>query len=169
MVEILMGDVRKETNPYSGQVMLRRLDVRKPEQMWLEATFESTESESVPSAYYVPAGLTSIIDRLQTHGIHLEQLTGPANLQLEQFRIESIQAAAQVFEKHQERTLIGKYESVEQTLPAGTWRVPMNQPLARLAFYLLEPRSNDGLATWNFLDDALKDATVYPIRRATSP
>jgi hypothetical protein len=32
----------------------------------------------------------------------------------------------------------------------------MRQPLARLAFYLLEPRSNDGLVTWNVLDEALK-------------
>ena len=31
----------------------------------------------------------------------------------------------------------------------------MNQPLARLAFYLLEPRSDDGLVDWNFLDAAL--------------
>jgi hypothetical protein len=32
----------------------------------------------------------------------------------------------------------------------------MTQKLARLAFYLLEPRSNDGLVTWNVLDEALK-------------
>ncbi len=32
----------------------------------------------------------------------------------------------------------------------------MTQPLARLAFYLLEPRSYDGLVTWNVLDEALK-------------
>jgi hypothetical protein len=41
-----------------------------------------------------------------------------------------------------------------------------NQPLGRLAFYLLEPTSDDGLVAWNFLDDVLKDATtVYPILR----
>jgi dipeptidyl-peptidase-4 len=45
------------------------------------------------------------------------------------------------------------------------YRVPLNQPLARLAFYLLEPRSNDGLVTWNFLDDAMKSSNVYPIMR----
>ena len=164
-VEILMGDTGREINPYSAQVMLRRLDVRKPEQMWLEATFDSTESERVPFAYYVPAALTSVIERLQAHGVRLEQLTDAVTLQLEEFRIESTQTAPQAFEKHQERTLTGRYESVERTLPAGTWRVPMNQPLARLAFYLIEPRSNDGLATWNFLDEALKGANVYPILR----
>ena len=41
----------------------------------------------------------------------------------------------------------------------------MTQPLARLAFYLIEPASDDGLVNWNFLDDELKDAKVYPILR----
>jgi hypothetical protein len=41
----------------------------------------------------------------------------------------------------------------------------MAQPLARLAFSLLAPTSDDGLVYWNFLDDDLKDATVYPILR----
>ena len=40
----------------------------------------------------------------------------------------------------------------------------MNQRLARLAFYLLEPRSSDGLLTWNVLDEAVKRST-YPILR----
>jgi dipeptidyl-peptidase-4 len=30
--------------------------------------------------------------------------------------------------------------------------VRMAQPLANLAAYLLEPQSNDGLMTWNYLD-----------------
>jgi hypothetical protein len=163
--EILMGDTMEEVNPYSGQTMLRRLDVRRPEQMWLENTFESTESERVPSAYYIPAALAPTLERLRAHGIRLERLDQPATLPLEEFRIDSSQVAAQTFEKHQERTVTGKYEPIERTLPAGTFRVSMNQPLARLAFYLIEPRSNDGLLTWNFLDDAVKDSKIYPITR----
>jgi hypothetical protein len=41
----------------------------------------------------------------------------------------------------------------------------MTQPLARLAFYLLEPASDDGLVVWNVLDDQLTDAKTYPILR----
>jgi hypothetical protein len=164
--EILMGDTTEEVNPYSGQTMLRRLDLRKPELMWLETTFESTESERVPSAYYIPGTFTAAVERLRAHGIRLERLDQPAKLSLEEFQIESNQVAAQPFETHQERTLTGKYEPIERTMPAGTYRVSMNQPLARLAFYLIEPRSNDGLLTWNFLDDALKDSTTYPITRS---
>jgi len=42
----------------------------------------------------------------------------------------------------------------------------MRQPLARLAFLLLEPRSRDGLVAWNVLDEALKGASAYPILRS---
>ena len=164
--EILMGDTVDEINPFSGERMLRRLDVRKPEQMWLETTFESTESERVPSAYYVPASLGSVIERLRSHGIRLERLDQPTTVSMEEFHIAASQVAAQTFEKHQERTVTGQYEPIERTMPAGTYRIEMSQPLARLAFYLLEPRSSDGLLTWNVLDQALTGSNLYPIVRS---
>ena len=94
----------------------------------------------------------------------MERLNQPLTLDLEEFRIASNQTA-QVFEKHEARTVTGKYEPVRRSLPAGSYRIRMNQSLARLAFYLIEPRSNDGLLTWNALDDALKSSNVYPILR----
>ena len=52
------------------------------------------------------------------------------------------------------------------TVPAGSFAVPMNQKLARLAFYLLAPTSDDGLVTWNTLDEMLgADVKEYPILR----
>jgi hypothetical protein len=163
--EILMGDTAEEINPISGQRMRRRLDVRKPEQMWLDAAFDSTESERVPSAYYIPSTLTAVLERLRNHGIRIEQIDRRSTLRLEEFRIDSTQIVNQTFEGHRARTVTGAYQPVERTIESGFYRVPMNQPLARLAFYLIEPRSNDGLLTWNFLDDALKDAKTYPILR----
>jgi hypothetical protein len=165
MVEILMGETEDEVNPYSGRVMFRRKEVRRPEMMYEDAAFESTDAERVPSAYYIPANLTAAIERLRAHGVKMERLEQGAALALEEFQIESTQVTPQAFENHKERTATGKYAPVERTLPAGTYRIPMNQPLARLAFYLIEPRSNDGLLTWNVLDDALRDPKVYPILR----
>ena len=160
-----MGETAEEVNPYSGQMMLRRLDVRKPEQMWLDAAFDSTESERVPSAYYIPPSLASVVERLRDHGIRLEQIDRQTTLRLEEFRIETTQVAAQTFEGHRQRTVTGEYQPVERTITPGFFRVPMNQPLSRLAFYLIEPRSNDGLLTWNFVDDLLEGGKAYPILR----
>ena len=84
---------------------------------------------------------------------------------VEEFRIDSNTAAATPFQNHNERTLTGAWVPAERELPAGTLRVDLTQPLARLAFYLIEPRSDDGLVDWNLLDEALKDAKAYPIVR----
>jgi hypothetical protein len=165
MVEILMGGVEEEINPFSGAVMLKRTDVRRPERMWEYATFESTEQERVPAAYYVPASLTAVVTRLNAHGIRLERVVQDQRLPLEQFTIESTALAEREFERHRERTTAGRYAIVDAAVVAGTWRVDMTQPLARLAFYLLEPRSNDALLTWNLLDEALTTSTRYPILR----
>lgn len=164
-VEILLGDVAEELNPYTGIMMFRRLDVRKPERMPEFGTFKATDTETVPSVYYVPANLTGVIDRLAGHGVRVLRLEQPRTVKVEEFAIASNQQAERPFEQHRERTLTGSYRAAERNLPAGTVVVPMDQPLARLVFYLLEPRSDDGFLNWNVLDDSLKDAAVYPIMR----
>lgn len=71
--------------------------------MWEYATFESVETERVPSAYYVPQELRAA-ERLQAHGIALERLPEAATLALEEFGMQSSEVTAQAFENHRERT-----------------------------------------------------------------
>jgi hypothetical protein len=101
------------------------------------------------------------------HGVGAAPLKSATTLTVEEFRIQKNEAADKPFQNHTERTLSGAWQSSERQLPSGTLRVDMKQPLARLAFYLLEPRSDDGLTDWNFLDEALRNAKVYPIVRTT--
>jgi hypothetical protein len=164
-VEILMGEVAEERNPYSGQMMFRRVDVKRPEQMYEMGTFKATDSERVPVAYFVPPNLRTVIDRLQAHGIAATALEAAQPVEIEEFRIEGIEPAARPFQNRTERLLRGAWTAVERDLPAGTLRIDMSQPLARLAFYLLEPRSDDGLANWNLVDGLEANAEVYPIVR----
>lgn len=164
-VEILMGEVATERHPYTGRPMLRRLDVVKPERMVERGTFEATATETAPLAYLVPADLAAVLDRLRAHGVLMEPLAAPLQGELERFRIDSSSVAEREFQGHRERTLEGAWEPFAGTVPAGTWRVEMAQPLARLAFYLLEPRSDDGLTNWNFFDEALEGAAYHPVLR----
>jgi hypothetical protein len=169
MVEVLMGEVEDEVNPVSGATMWRRKDVVKPEQMTDRMWFEPTTTDEVPTEYYIPATATASIELLRKHGIQMRQTTAPVR-GVEQFAITSNTARPPTnsidTQQHALRTLDGKWEpAADVTVPAGSWVVPMNQPLARLAFYLLAPTSDDGLVTWNFLDDLLKDAKTYPIYR----
>jgi Zinc carboxypeptidase len=163
MVDVLMGEVEPEKNPNNDADMCRRKDVVKIEQMVDMMWFEPATTETAPSAYYVPAEATKAILLLKAHGIQMRE-SAPSGA-VEWFAIDS-NSAAQTFEGHAMRKLEGKWGTNPDIKPGGRWwEVRMNQPLSRLAFYLLEPASDDGLAAWNALDDQLKDAKTYPIAR----
>lgn len=166
-VEILMGELTTEKNPYTGAMMRRRLDVRKPEMMYEYTSFEASESTRAPRAYLVPAALRLVVDRLEAHGVGFSQLQQAATLRVEQFRIESSIAAEREYQGHKVRTLTGKWEEAEQNVPSGTIVVLVDQPLGRLIVLLLEPRSGDGLAAWNLMDAVLdkEKPRFYPVLR----
>jgi hypothetical protein len=164
-VEILLGDVVEEKNPNDGHIMDRRADVRKPERMPEYGTFKGTDAERVPSFYYLPPRLTAASAHLRAHGIQMTTLARPATIAVEEFQISGSELARE-FQGHKERSLKGSWVAAEGQLPAGTLRIDMSQPLARLAFYLIEPRSDDGLVDWNILDEAIGESKVYPIVRS---
>jgi Zinc carboxypeptidase len=169
-VDILMGEVEDEVNPLNGAIMNRRKDVTKVETMTDQMWFESTTTELVPAEFYVPAEATKVLDLLRAHGITIRQVAQPVT-GVEAFTITSNTArpARQSidFGMHELRTIEGEWKPSTVTVPAGAaWAVPMNQPLARLAFYLLAPTSDDGVLNWNLLDDLLpQGGTLYPIVR----
>jgi hypothetical protein len=164
-VAILVGAVAEDRHPYTGERMLRRLEVRRPERMPEFQTFRPTETAVAPAFYYVPPDLKKVIALLEAHGMRLERLNGAETRTVERFSIDSQSAAPNEFQGHRERTLYGHWEPAEVTLPESTVVVAVHQPLGRLAFTLLEPRSDDGVVDWNVLDDVLADAKSYPILR----
>src|SRR5436190_8716702 len=162
-VDVLMGEVEPETNPLNQAVMCRRKDVVQPEKMVDMMWFEPAATETAPSAYYVPADATKAIGLLKAQGLQMREAPVPAGA--ESFTITT-NAAAQNFEGHAMRKIEGQW--VGQGSPKAATKyleISTAQPLGRLAFYLLEPASDDGLVAWNYLDDQLKDADVYPILR----
>ena len=165
-IEVLMGEVEEITHPVDGHPMHLRKDVKKPEKMADYSTFAGTEPERVPSAYFVPVTEKDAVDRLRAHGIMMTPLRAATAARIEAFRIDSSEAAATPFQNHHERTVTGAWIAGERELPAGTLRIDVAQPLGRLAFYLLEPRADDGLVNWNLLDATLQGAKTYPIVRS---
>ncbi len=168
-VEILLGEVIEERNPYTGRVMLRRADVVHPERLPQFQTFVATETAIAPAVYFVPGDLSSALDLLDDHGVRWYRMERPETRQVQRFVIDSMSVSQREFQGHKHRSLYGHYEEAEVTLPAGTAVVPVAQPLGRLAFSLIEPRSDDGMVTWNVLDQVLEEADTYPILRAMQP
>jgi hypothetical protein len=131
-----------------------------------------------PGFPFRPAGspmsrtINSVIDRLEAHGIRYFKTGRGAALSAERFRIASSTVEEREYQgTHKLRTLTGAWEAIEQPVPAGSLVVPMDQPLARLAFVLLDPRSDDGLMAWNVLDPILAATPgpeFYPVLRTMS-
>ena len=164
-IEVLMGEVSEEKHPVDGHIMNLRKDVKKPETMLDFSTFKGIEPERVPAAYLHPASLTQALDRLRAHGVAVTAAQ-PRRTWLSK---NSASTRATPRPRRSRTTTNGRSpargSTAERDLPAGTLKVDVSQPLGRLAFYLLEPRSDDGLVDWNLLDEALKDAKMYPIVR----
>lgn len=161
---ILFAPVREEKNPYTGAKMYRMNEDSLHTEMVPEyQLFSATRKAKVPTAYAVPDTLIQVIQLLEAHGIAMEQLTTAKHVRGEQFKITESRQQPNPFQGHSMRRLEGIFEPVERDLPAGTYIVPMSQSLSLLAFSLLEPESDDGVVTWNFLDKALANTIYYPI------
>ncbi|HEX2078551.1 MAG TPA: M14 family metallopeptidase [Longimicrobium sp.] len=163
-VAILMGEVREEANPVTGHMMLRRADVVREERMPEFQAFDAGETERAPAMYLLPPGMDSIADRLRMHGVRVVPMDAGSRA-VEAFRVDSTTVAERAFQGHRERRIWGRWERRTVELAPGTLAVPMDQPLARLVFTLLEPRSDDGFANWNLLDPWIEAGGTYPVLR----
>ncbi len=169
-VEILVGKVTKIRNPNSGKMMTAMLEDKvTPVKMLDYGMFEATRTVPTAGAYLFQRekGMQVVLDKLLAHGITVEELTAPATLEVKVFRIEDVTKKQKLFEGHHQVILRGNYEGQKLELPQGTLLVRTTQPLGILAAYLLEPESEDGLVTWNFLDSFLEKGKVYPIYKLT--
>jgi hypothetical protein len=127
--------------------------------------FNATRTITPPVAYVLPASADSVIARLRTHGVIVEQLRAPWRGAGETFTVDSIAKAGRPFQGHQEVLLEGKWTAGTIEAPAGAYLVRTNQQLGVLAVLLLEPESDDGLGTWNFFDRWLTKGQPHPVLR----
>ena len=136
----------------------------------VEIDFAPTLEVPRPFAYLIPAGFSKAIDILRAHGIQAEALDAAVELPVEVERIVKFTRARGRFEGL-ETIDVGesKIRTEPRTVPAGTVVVRTAQPLSSLAVYLLEPRSDDGLTTWNVFGDALAPDRDHPVLKVREP
>ena len=166
-VTILLGEVEELEHPETGETILLRRDVRIETPMAEYGRFAATDTETVPDAYYLLPGSDAAVEVLRAHGVAVLPVLQETSIIAERFQLDSTTVAERPFQGHNERTLFGRWAPAEGQflqLPAGSVVVPLNQRLGRLAFTLLEPRSDDGLFDWGFFDDQI-EAGVVPVLR----
>jgi hypothetical protein len=170
-IAILVGDVRKVLNPRSGREMLQMTDMAVPVQMRDYGVFAATRSLPLPRGWVIPRALAesprlaASLDRVRWHGIRIAPVRADTVMDVDRFVIADLTRAPKPFQGHQESRLAGTMERAKLSVETGSLFIPADQPLARLAFYLLEAESDDGLVTWNILEEGLGAGQTYPIYR----
>jgi hypothetical protein len=179
-VDIVLADVVSEPNPYvPDQPMRRRVNgSERVERMPHYGLIQGTETSVAPRAFILLAdgsdgarvAMARVMDRLQAHGVKHFTTASPRVVSGERFRIQTstLDERESRGGGHKLRTLTGAWEPVELQVPAGSLVIRLDQPLARLAFVLLDPRSDDGFMAWNLLDSVLAASpppAMYPLVR----
>jgi hypothetical protein len=165
-VPILVGEVVKKTNVLSGHEMTAMVeDAVTPVKMLDYGLFAATRSVPIGRAYLIPhkEQLSIIVEKLKAHGIVVEELASPLTTDVETFTIEKVTRAPRRIQGHDNLKVTWKSNEEKMRFEPGTYLVRTSQPLGLLAAYLLEPESDDGLVSWNFLDAFLEPQKVLPV------
>lgn len=158
-----------------GRKRAKKTDRLKNYHVPFYGKFVSTESVSLPKGYFISENKKEIADKLLQHGIIVEQLTESVELKVTSFQVEKIENSQRMYQGHLTTKISGIYKSGERKIKAGTYFVGMDQPLADLAAYLLEPESDGGLVYWNFFDRYLRvsqwsrSLNEFPVLRLMQP
>ena len=170
-IDVLVGAVGSAPNPRSGKPM-RTMDERAatPTSMAVYDRFAATSTRRVPREYIVRSStsrlLEAVAQSLAAHGVRFERARIASRRQVEQFVLATVARNGRLFQGHHEATVTGRFEIREVDVPAGSIVVRTDQPLGRVAFYLLEPESNDSLSTWNVLDADLTPGKIHPVLKS---
>jgi len=141
----ISGGVRVEWTgePFTAQVIQLATDV-------------PAMTVSRPAAYWIPPGWRDVIERLEIHGIRMERTTEPRDVEVEMLRLTEPELEEEPFEGHVRVSATPVAERRTEHFPAGSVRVPTDQPLGDLAMLLLEPGAPDSFFQWGFFHSVLE-------------
>jgi len=168
---ILVGDVSERPHPVTGAPMRQMSELAAPVPMREFGRYAATRTRPLPAGWVIPRGLAAsprmaaALDRLRWHGISTETVETTRQMDVDRFVVQGLTRSERAVEGHHEVRLTVTMERAALTVDPGSVYVPANQPLARLASYLLEPDSDDGLVTWSLVEEALTVGQGYPIYR----
>jgi hypothetical protein len=155
-VEIAGTASRVETSTVSGGPVIRWLGEPTTQKIPLIRLHRATVTAVRPKAYWIPPSAGEVIERLRLHGIVMETLAAPREVDVEMDRLTNAKLATQPFEGHVTVTAEATPERRRERMPRGSVRISTDQPLGDLAIVLLEPASPDSFFQWGFFLECLQ-------------
>jgi hypothetical protein len=154
-----------------GMGARERTGIIKLVRMPVMASFTPTLTSTLPFAYAFDAKTgDALLPILKIHGITVEKLDAPADVTAQAFGVDTVIDRGRSETPRMMKDVGGAWHApTHRTLAAGSFVVRAGQPFGLLAFYLLEPECEDGLAQWSFLDNILAAHSDFPVVRITTP
>jgi murein tripeptide amidase MpaA len=154
-VEVLGVGSRKTLSPVSGGIRVEWLGTKETSRAPMRTSSEVVTTVARPRAYWVPAAWHQVIEKLALHGIRMERISEPREVEVRMYRLSDPKFSTTQFEGHVRVTATTKEERRRERFPAGSVRVTTDQPLGTLATLLLEPTAADSLFQWGFFHSIL--------------
>lgn len=149
--------IRYETyeSPASGRTEIRWLGEPDPE-LWRMPFYGSVPTLTLrrPEAYWVPSYRADIIERLRIHNVRMETLTEPRAVEVEMLTLPDATFATRANEGHVQMNSGEPVVATRAwTFPAGSVRVPTDQPMGDVVVLMLEPQGVESLFAWGFFPE----------------
>ncbi len=148
-------DYTSFTKPDGSKTLVKNGNIVTYDNINYYGEFKDTVQSTLPRGYLIPASQSAIAELLMKQGVKVEKLDKEEKISGEIFLVEKLTRSPRKFEGHFMASAEGHFENATKTFAKGDYKVDLAQPLANLAFYMLEPQSDDGLLTWNFFDTYL--------------
>ena len=129
----------------------------------LEAT--PTLVRQRPEAYYIAPTEKLAAEKLQQLGIEVDTLTAPRTVDVEAYRVERISEAGRSTDGIRTLSVATTVSRKSVTLPAGSFKVSMQQRRASMAAAMLEPEAPNGFVFFRIVEPALN--AELPVYRFT--
>ncbi len=141
----------------SGRSELRWLGRPDPE-TWQVPFYGSRPGLTLtrPTAYWVPSYRADVIERLRLHGVAMETLEAPRTVAVDLLRLKDPVLSGRTNEGHVQIAVTQVTpERRDWTWPAGSVRVPTDQPMGDIVVLLLEPQSSESFFAWGLFPEVL--------------
>ncbi len=119
---------------------------------------EVTLEVHAPAGYLLPRQYGELVRRLQLHGVVVFKLWNDVTLPVEMVRLDEVSYAEQPYQgRHRVEVNAWTDQRFEDRyFPAGSFWVPLGQPLDKVAVHLLEPCAPDSFFAWGFLSSVME-------------